>query len=341
MQPQDANKEDGFRKTALVPVAQFVTLFPEARLDADIWRQIAAHSVLDLIAGQAVLRRVTARSGYMPLLDFAIDAKGSTATYNPDGLAGMAFKILLPAPLNEEFYARLSVRTAELQAEREAEQLEAELAEKTLQRQRAKLDRLGPHLVKRATNFRLDPNNLLDDDLNETWLCQILTRLDAKEPFDRGELSELAQGPHKYFAAAVHWNMWEVANDQWAAVKSCSLLRRAGERDKALRLSSTIDVAKFGVKTASALLTTRGGSLRDVGRLSEAREHGERALAAYDEAAHPFLLLGAICYQEENYLQGDRFFSQALARGATSRDVEATIREAHHFARISSLSKTG
>ena len=171
-------------------------------------------------------------------------------------------------------------------------------------------------------------DDLLDKDNFPTWIFHLLERLQMDYSLSQDELTRLRKSSHKYFAAALHWRAWEAAHDKWNVVHACSLLRQAGMPRKAVKLLNSVDTSSWTATIGSAFFTTLGGAQRDAGSLQHARSSAEAALVLLDNKPHPYLLLGALCYQQNKHSEGDLYFSKARERGATEKDIEFTVREA-------------
>ncbi|MDP2368483.1 hypothetical protein [Rhodoferax sp.] len=300
-----------------------------------------------------VLIAVTPRNEFMPLLHIAFDGEGDSTTYNPDSLKMGNFSLLVPSGVAEQVnqhatkvaleeaarQALIAIRRAQWEAERpareaaETERLEniAKQTEANRIAQRLKVQArrnlLAPVQVL-VDKYHLAENDLLSPEDSPTWVYQILEYILADDPFDQEELLRLRKSSYKYLAAAVHWRTWELASDPWNVVHSCSLLRQAKAPRKAVNLLNQIDISDWDRTVASAFFTTLGGAQRDAGALSEAWGSAKAALLKRDDKQHPYLLLGALCYQLDRYEEGDDFFAKARARGATEKDIEFTRREA-------------
>ena len=70
------------------------------------------------------------------------------------------------------------------------------------------------------------------------------------------------------------------------------------------------------LKLNAALLTTRGGALRDIGELDKAEDCARQAIKLYQKSYHPYTLLGAICFQTGRYSEGQLWFEEARKFGA-------------------------
>ena len=78
----------------------------------------------------------------------------------------------------------------------------------------------------------------------------------------------------------------------------------------------------------AAVLTTRGGALRDVGKLEEAEEGAWEAHRFNPSGHHPFNLLGGIYYSKGSPEQGDKYFDEAEQRGASTSATDSSKRKA-------------
>jgi len=79
-------------------------------------------------------------------------------------------------------------------------------------------------------------------------------------------------------------------------------------------------------KLKSALLTTRGGAFRDLSKLDDAEKCARKAIEYQPQSHHPYTLMGAICFERGQYIKGERWFDEAIKRGASPRDMDAEIK---------------
>lgn len=113
----------------------------------------------------------------------------------------------------------------------------------------------------------------------------------------------------------------------WNAVNASGHYRKADAAQKALELLDAIPASQLGqLKLKSALLTTRGGTLRDLGRHSEALQMGEQAHALQPRNFRPCTLLGALHIELGHYVEGQEWFLKAEQRGATRDGTDAELR---------------
>ena len=115
--------------------------------------------------------------------------------------------------------------------------------------------------------------------------------------------------------------------DPWAAVNASGHYRKCNRAGDADSLLKTIRVEKQkSFKLKSALCTTHGGVMRDLGRWDEALRLGEKAHAFRPDDYRPCTLLGAVHWEMGNYHLGQEWYAKAVERGATVDDVDQDLR---------------
>jgi len=120
---------------------------------------------------------------------------------------------------------------------------------------------------------------------------------------------------------------FEKTGDIWQAINANSYFRKANQSGKGLVLVESINADSLKDKhQRSALLTTKGGNYRDLGRLPEALSVAEKAHALNPKSYHPCTLLGAIYYELREFGLGDAWFAKAVERGAKQDVVDGEIR---------------
>jgi len=112
----------------------------------------------------------------------------------------------------------------------------------------------------------------------------------------------------------------------WLLASSSAHWRKAEEPERSVSLTE-LDLSLIAdAKLKQALLTTRGGALRDLGRLDDAEDCALRAIRYYSHSHNPYTLMGALCYDTRRYDEGTRWFEEARKRGATEKDEDAEIK---------------
>ncbi|MBD2625341.1 hypothetical protein H6G56_02515 [Anabaena variabilis FACHB-164] len=115
--------------------------------------------------------------------------------------------------------------------------------------------------------------------------------------------------------------------DKWNLVNASSHLRKADQSELALQLTNNLPLNNIkDNKFKSALFTTRGGAFRDIDKLGDAEICARQAMKFQPDSHHPYTLMGAICYQQGKYLEGDNWFREAIKRGANPRDTDSEIK---------------
>lgn len=79
-------------------------------------------------------------------------------------------------------------------------------------------------------------------------------------------------------------------------------------------------------KLRSALKTTRGGAMRDLGRLSEARDLGQDAQRLAPKDFCPCTLLGAVHMELGDFSTGQEWYEKAGKLGAESHSMDQDLR---------------
>lgn len=120
---------------------------------------------------------------------------------------------------------------------------------------------------------------------------------------------------------------WEESRDPWDAVNASAHWRKADEPQQALEVTEAA-LAKAGrsPKPRSALLTTRGGAMRDAGRLTEARTLGLEAHELIPADFRPCTLLGAVSMGLGDLAAGHEWYAKAEALGAERRAIDQDLR---------------
>ena len=136
----------------------------------------------------------------------------------------------------------------------------------------------------------------------------------------------LQQAWHRLEAEALT-KAWEESRDPWDAVNASAHWRKADEPQRALEVTGAA-LAKAGrsPKPRSALLTTRGGAMRDAGRPTEARTLGLEAHELTPTDFRPCTLLGAVSMELGDLAAGHEWYAKAEALGAERRAIDQDLR---------------
>jgi hypothetical protein len=133
---------------------------------------------------------------------------------------------------------------------------------------------------------------------------------------------ELQRAWHAMEAAALT-KAWEHSGDPWNAVNASGHWRKAGEPERALRLTEAAsERGGSNIKLRSALATTRGGTMRDLHRLSEAKALASEAHNLTPNDYRPCTLLGAVHIELGELLTGHEWYATAERLGASRKAID-------------------
>tara|TARA_R110000782_G_scaffold270471_1_gene371501 strand:+ start:6069 stop:7214 length:1146 start_codon:yes stop_codon:yes gene_type:complete len=137
---------------------------------------------------------------------------------------------------------------------------------------------------------------------------------------------ELQRAWHALEAAALT-EAWESSGDPWNAVNASGHWRKAGEPERALRLTEAA-LARIGPspKLRSALATTRGGAMRDLRRLDEAKALASEAHELASSDYRPCTLLGAVHIELGDLPTGHEWYAKAESLGAPRQAIDHELR---------------
>lgn len=115
--------------------------------------------------------------------------------------------------------------------------------------------------------------------------------------------------------------------DYWKLANASAHWRKAEEPKWALKQTDNLDFKKIKpAKLRAALLTTRGGAFRDINEFNNAEHCALEAIKHFPDSHNPYTLMGALCYDTGRYEEGDRWFAEAVKRGAKPQDQDAEIK---------------
>lgn len=137
---------------------------------------------------------------------------------------------------------------------------------------------------------------------------------------------ELQRAWHALEAATLT-KAWESSGDPWNAVNASGHWRKAGEPERALRLTEAA-LARIGPnpKLRSALATTRGGAMRDMRRLDEAKALASEAHELTSSDYRPCTLLGAVHIELGDLPTGHKWYTKAESLGAPRQAIDQELR---------------
>jgi hypothetical protein len=116
---------------------------------------------------------------------------------------------------------------------------------------------------------------------------------------------------------------YQRTGNRWNLPSASANWRKADKPEQALKVTENINWGKVKeTDLKSALLVTRGATFRDLVKLDEAENFANQAIEHQPNNHQPYTLMGAICYDRGQYVDGDRWFSMAIERGADDTDDE-------------------
>lgn len=155
----------------------------------------------------------------------------------------------------------------------------------------------------------------------------------SKEDFDwlssvgKDYFSDQLRTAYHQMEAEFFASEFKKAGDPWNAVNASKHYRKCDQANAAESLVGPIDVEQQkSPKLKSALCTTHGGALRDLGHRDEALRLGEKAHAFKADDYRPCTLLGAVHWEIGNYSLGQEWYSKAVERGYTPDSVDQDLR---------------
>ncbi len=328
-------------KWGFIEARLFIEYMGSEAKNAPAWWPYISKELSLANAKSTILVDVKPRGSYSPLLHLAVSPRPDLLQYNIEGLAKTDLKLYVPEKIIKkvELFQLERSRAELIRIEKEKkdeenrrkyieeQQIAARQALEERQKQEEEKHRLISHLIPLAERFKIDKNLLLDDQNQPTYEFNELTYFSTGECYDEAHLLALRKSKILYLAAAAHWRQWELKGDRWAAIQTCSLLRRINHSQKAIRLMRSIDTNSWSGAIAAAYYTTYGGALRDQGDFVAACHSANTSISFVDNKPHPYLLLGAIYYQTNRHEQGNEFFEMAKIRGATDQDVRNALRQ--------------
>lgn len=112
-----------------------------------------------------------------------------------------------------------------------------------------------------------------------------------------------------------------------ALVNASAAWRKAENPGYALKLTENLDIEPIKPsRLKAALLTTRGGALRDINNNHDAEKCALEAIKHFPDKHDPYTLMGALCFDDFRYDEGSKWFEEAVKRGAKENDQETEIR---------------
>lgn len=191
------------------------------------------------------------------------------------------------------------------------------------------------------------------DDFPESKLYLILQKLDNNKRLDTTEIVYLQENKlptnqrlynfeykektlfsgkiyicYHTIEAQFYEDDYKKTGNRWNLPNISSHWRKAQQPKKALQSTENINFDQLKEdKLKSAILTTRGGSFRDIDNLNEAEKCARQAIKFQPSSHHPYTLMGAICFDRYQYNEGEKWFAEAIKRGASPNSIDSEIKK--------------
>lgn len=254
-------------------------------------------------------------------------------------------QFLLLAPIDQS--SRVAAAAEHQKALEQQRQVEREAAEARHAAMMARLhdqrlQREGdPKFIARQKNRELREKYGVDgyvDELDFRQLMVILHKLDSVKRLSeeeavwlksegRGYATEEILSVHNRVEADYYLGEFRRTGDVWQLVNASGHLRKCDASCEAHQLLEKIqDGVLKQAKLKSAVRTTHGGVLRDLGRYNEALQLADEAHRFLPNSFRPCTLLGALNLEMGNIALGHEWYSKAEERGAKPGSIESDIR---------------
>lgn len=132
---------------------------------------------------------------------------------------------------------------------------------------------------------------------------------------------------HHKLEAQFYENEFRRTQNYWNLASASAHWRKAEKPAWALKQTDELNFKHIKPgKLRAALLTTRGGAFRDSDNLNQAEKCALEAIEQFPDSHNPYTLMGALCYDSRRYEEGDKWFEEAIKRGAKPHDQDAEIK---------------
>lgn len=178
----------------------------------------------------------------------------------------------------------------------------------------------------------------LNDQSLMPRMTKLLRQIDAGSRLPQEELAWLSTEAKQHFTqrmretyhlleADFHANQYRRTQDPWNAVNASGHYRKCSRSETALELLDGLAPDRLKQpKIKSAVLTTRGGVMRDLGRRPEAIQVGEKAHELMPKDYRPCTLLGAVHMELREFESGRLWYEKARERGAPEQGIDSELR---------------
>ncbi|MDZ4283880.1 MAG: tetratricopeptide repeat protein [Hydrogenophaga sp.] len=230
------------------------------------------------------------------------------------------------------------------QAERQraiAESAAREAARTAEYERQRRIQESDPKYVAKVKNQRLRARYGVDQFIEKesfNRLMGILHRIDGGARFSDEDVLWLTTEGSDYYSdelrfafhsreAAFFASEFARTRDSWNVVNASGHFRKCDRAGAAHALLEGVSLDGLkSPKLKSAVRTTHGGVMRDLGRFDEAFRYGTEAHALTDGDFRPCTLLGAVNVELGNYETARDWYAKAAARGASERSIDDELR---------------
>lgn len=178
----------------------------------------------------------------------------------------------------------------------------------------------------------------LTDESLRPRMTKLLQHIDTGNRLPNEELMWLSTTAKKNFTAELriayhrleadfHTDQYRRTQDPWSVVNASGHYRKSDQPTTALELIDSVPRDRLKQpKIRSAILTTRGGVMRDLGQRLVAIEMAEMAHAQMPKDYRPCTLLGAVHMELQHFEKGNEWYEKARERGATAQGIDSELR---------------
>lgn len=178
----------------------------------------------------------------------------------------------------------------------------------------------------------------LTDESLPRRMTKLLQQIDAGNRLPNEERMWLNTTAKKHFTAELrnayhrleadfHADQYRRTQDPWSVVNASGQYRKCNQPKIALDLIDSVPHDRLKhPKVRSAMFTTRGGVMRDLGQRPVAIELGEAAHALMPKDYRPCTLLGAVHMELRHFEKGHEWYEKARERGAPEQGIDSDLR---------------
>lgn len=178
----------------------------------------------------------------------------------------------------------------------------------------------------------------LTDESLRPRMTKLLQQIDTGNRLPNEEWMWLSTAAKKHFTvelrnayhrleADFHADQYRRTQDPWNVINASKHYRKCAQPKTALELIDSVPHDRLKQpKVRSAIFTTHGGVMRDLGQRSVAIELGETAHALMPKDYRPCTLLGAVHMELQHFDKGHEWYEKARERGAPEQGIDSELR---------------